>query len=62
MICKHLTKRSYQKKPYIYCRSKKKVITFDSCKKCLKFEPRNNKPIKKKSDKLAKIEKVCRWL
>lgn len=57
MICKHLTKRSYQRKAYIYCRSKKKIITFDSCKKCLKFEPRNNKPIKKKSNKLAKIEK-----
>ena len=57
MICKYLTKRSYQRKAYIYCRTKKKVITFNSCKMCLKFEPRNNKPIKKKSNKLAKMER-----
>lgn len=62
MICKHLTKRSYQRKAYIYCRSKKEVITFDDCKKCLKFESREylkvNKPMKKKSNKLAKLEKA----
>lgn len=64
MVCKHLTKRSYQRKPYIYCRSKKKIITFDDCKKCLKVESReykglkkSDKPLKKKSSKLAKIER-----
>lgn len=57
MICKHLTKRSYQRKPYIFCRKKKRVITFEDCKKCLKIEPRENKSIKKKSDKLSKLEK-----
>lgn len=57
MICKHLAKRSYQRKAYIYCRSKKKIITFNNCKKCLKFEPRNNKPIKKKTNKLNRMER-----
>ena len=64
MICKHLTKRSYQRKAYIYCRSKKKIITFDDCKKCLKFQSReykelkkSDKPLKKKSSKLAKLER-----
>ena len=63
MICKHLTKRSYQRKPYIYCRSKKKVITFDDCKKCLKFESRENKGLKKSNKPMKKISntraKVC---
>ena len=57
MICKHITKRSYQLKPYIWCRKLKKVITWDDCKNCSKMEPRENKPIKKKSNKLAKLEK-----
>ena len=57
MICKHITKRSYQLKPYIWCRKLKKVITWDDCKNCSKMESRENKPIKKKSNKLAKLER-----
>lgn len=57
MICKHIVKRSYQRKAYLYCRKLKKIITFDTCKKCLKIEPRMNKPINKKSDKLSKLER-----
>lgn len=57
MICKHITKRSYQRKPYLYCRKLKKKITFDTCKKCSKIEPRQNKPINKKSKKLIKLER-----
>ena len=55
MICKHLTKRSYQRKAYIYCRSKKKEITFDDCKKCLKFESREYAGLKKSSKQMRKI-------
>jgi hypothetical protein len=57
VICKHITKRTYQKKPYIYCRKLKQQITFDKCKKCLKFESRNYKPINKRSSKLNKLER-----
>lgn len=70
MICKHITKRSYQRRAYIWCRKLKKEITFDDCKNCVEIEPRENKPIlqktplkksdkpiKKKSNKLAKLER-----
>ena len=56
MICKHITKRSYQRQSYLYCRKLKKEITWEDCKNCLEIEPRENKPIKKKSSKLAKLE------
>ena len=64
MICKHIVKRSYQRKPYLYCRKQKKVITFDDCKNCSKLERREYKPLKKsdepmkkRSNKLAKLER-----
>ena len=57
MICKHITKRSYQRKAYLYCRYKKKKITFKNCEKCLKFEPRVNKSINKRSSKQNKLER-----
>lgn len=57
MICKNIVKRSYQRKPYLYCRKDKRQITFEDCKKCSKFEPRLNKAIKKRSSKQAKIER-----
>lgn len=57
MICKHITKRSYQRKAFLYCRKQKKVITFDSCKNCLKIEPREYKPMNKRSNKQAKLER-----
>ena len=57
MICKHITKRSYQRRAFIWCRKLKKEITWDDCKNCAENEPRENKPIKKKSNKLAKLER-----
>ena len=57
MICKHITKRSYQRRAFIWCRKLKKEITWDDCKNCVEIEPRENKPIKKKSNKLAKLER-----
>ena len=33
------------------------LITFDNCKKCLKFEPHSYKPIKKKTNKLNRMER-----
>ena len=70
MICKHITKRSYQRRAFIWCRKLKKEITWDECKNCVEIEPRENKgiskrtplkksdkPIKKKSNKLAKLER-----
>ena len=57
MICKHITKRSYQRRAFIWCRKLKKEITWDDCKNCVENEPRENKPIKKKSNKLAKLER-----
>ena len=57
MICKHITKRSYQRRAFIWCRKLKKEITWEECKNCVEIEPRENKPIKKKSNKLAKLER-----
>ena len=57
MICKHITKRSYQRQAYIYCRKLKKKITYDTCKSCLKFESRDYKPINKRTSKQAKLER-----
>ena len=57
MICKHITKRTRNRKPYLYCRTFKKVITFDECKKCLKNEPRANKSINKTSKKKVTVSK-----
>lgn len=57
MICKYLTKRSYQRINYIYCRKLKKKITFDKCKKCNQYEFRNYKTLNKKSNKLIKLER-----
>lgn len=53
MICKHLRKRQYNLRPYFYCASKDKEITLEKCYKCLKYEPRNYKPLKKISKKIS---------
>ena len=66
MKCKNFRKRirTKEKQIYFYCAAQKKEITLDECNKCPKFESReykglnkSNKPIKKKSAKLAKIER-----
>ena len=62
MICKHIKKKQKQRIQFLYCEKKDRQITWQECKKCRKFEPREylkeNKPLKKKSSKLAKLEKA----
>lgn len=48
MYCKYLSKTL---KGDLRCKLSKTITYMDSCKKCLKFEPRANKPIKKVSNK-----------
>lgn len=57
MKCKFITQRSYRKQLFLFCRKNKQQITCDTCKKCLEFEFRNYKPMKKKSNKLSKLER-----
>ena len=48
MYCKYLSKSL---KGNLRCKLLKTITYIDNCKKCLKFEPRVNKPIKKVSNK-----------
>ena len=48
MYCKYLSKSL---KGNLRCKLLKTITYIDKCKKCLKFEPRANKPIKKVSNK-----------
>lgn len=48
MYCKYLSKSLNGK---LRCKLLKTITYIDACKKCLKFEPRVNKPIKKVSNK-----------
>jgi len=48
MYCKYLSKSLNGK---LRCKISKSITYIDKCKKCLKFEPRVNKPIKKVSNK-----------
>lgn len=48
MYCKYLSKTL---KGNLRCKLSKTITYIDNCKKCLKFEPRVNKPIKKVSNK-----------
>ena len=48
MYCKYLSKTL---KGDLRCKLFKTITYIDECKKCLKFEPRVNKPIKKVSNK-----------
>ena len=59
MKCKHLTVRSNKSLKYYFCRIKKQQLqlNLEQCKKCPKFEFKKYKPIKKKSNKLSKLEK-----
>lgn len=57
MFCKNFKIRQRNYKRFYYCFLKRKVITLDYCKKCLKINPRVNKGISKKSDKMIKMEK-----
>ena len=55
-MCKQLRIRQKQYKKYFYCCKLKTITYIDNCKKCLKFEPRANKPINKKTNKLKQKE------
>lgn len=61
MICKFIKQKQKQRRTFKWCERKNKEIIWEECKKCSKFQPRQylkqNKPIKKKSNKLAKLEK-----
>ncbi len=57
MSCVYFTKRTRKYKPYFFCRLSKKIITFDDCKNCLEAKYKEIKPIKNKTNKLAKLEK-----
>ena len=48
MYCKYLSKSLNGN---LRCKLSKTITYIDECKKCLKFEPRVNKPIKKVSNK-----------
>ena len=48
MYCKYLSKSLNGN---LRCKISKTITYIDNCKKCLKFEPRANKPIKKVSNK-----------
>lgn len=63
-MCINQKVRSKKYKKYFYCTLQKKEISFDKCKECSNKEYRKAKPIKvsevkikKKSAKLAKLEK-----
>ncbi len=57
MSCIYFTKRTHKYKPYFFCRLNKQVITFNDCKNCLEVKYKEVKPIKKKTNKLAKLER-----
>lgn len=54
MSCKYLSRALNGN---LRCKLFKTIINIDNCKKCLKNEPRVNKPIKKVSAKRMKLEK-----
>lgn len=54
MYCKNLSKTL---KGDLRCKLSKTITYIDECKKCLEFEPRVNKPIKKVSNKRIIVSK-----
>ena len=54
MYCKNLSRALNGN---LKCKLFKTITNIDNCKKCLKNEPRENKPIKKVSAKRMKLEK-----
>ena len=54
MYCKNLTKKMNGK---LRCKIIKQEITLEYCEKCRNFQSRENKPIKKRTSKLQKLEK-----
>ena len=56
-VCKNQRLRTKNLKPYFYCIEKKKQVNQDCYKKCLKFNSRANKGIKKVSSKRKVVSK-----
>ena len=55
--CKYIAIRTKNYEKYFYCRLNKKIINYTTkCIKCVKNEPRVNKPINKKTNKLKQKE------
>ena len=57
MNCKYLRKRQKNYKFYLYCNRLKKEIIFNDCRGCPYKEYKEQKPIKKRSNRLARAEK-----
>lgn len=57
MNCRYFTRRRRKYEFYWFCRFYKKQIKRQRCDNCSKFEVRIRKGIKKKSGKLARMEK-----
>lgn len=57
MNCINLRKRTKKKQFYIYCKVKKKEISYSECRLCNKKEYKQYNPIKKRTSKQAKVEK-----
>lgn len=55
--CIYQYPRMRNKQPYLYCKNKSKQVTYIECKNCQKREIKRNKPIKKKTNKLAAKER-----
>lgn len=55
--CIYLTQRTKKYKPYFFCRLHKQQIALDKCKSCLKRKYKEIRAIKKKTNKLAKLER-----
>lgn len=57
MNCINLRKRTKKKQFYIYCKVKKKEISYGECRLCNKKEYKQYNPIKKRTSKQAKVER-----
>lgn len=57
MNCKYITQRSRKYEKYWFCRFYKKEIKLQKCYKCFNLEIKKPKAIKKKSNRLANMEK-----
>lgn len=58
MKCKHITVRSKNKSKFFFCRLYKRQLPLNLslCKECPKFEYKEYKPIKNRTNKQAKLE------
>ena len=57
MSCIYFTKRTKKYKPYFFCRLTKQQITLNKCENCLERKYKEIRTMKKKSQKLAKLER-----